>query len=129
MAARDDLIHLCLRIAATRLKILDQPAENSEPFLALSRNAEQPAGDVNEVLENATVVALGLSHRTLFSDGLLAAAPSRFSCAGVGPVECGDRWRVSPRSRASHLLDLPLQRRVDRWPRRKQCRRCIARQL
>jgi hypothetical protein len=43
MAPRDDLIHLCLRIAATRLKILGQPAKDSEPFLALSWNAQQPA--------------------------------------------------------------------------------------
>ena len=56
MPAADDPIDLRLRVPAAGLKLLDQPSQHGEPFLALRGDAEQATAGINEIPENAFVV-------------------------------------------------------------------------
>ena len=58
MPPADDPIDLRLRIPPAGLKLLHQPSQDREPFLALRGDAEQATTGIYEVRENAFVVGL-----------------------------------------------------------------------
>src|SRR5258708_5832866 len=56
VAPRDDLVDLRLGVAAARLEILGEPAQDGHPLLVLPRNAQQAIVRIEEVPPAASVV-------------------------------------------------------------------------
>lgn len=61
MPSRDGLVDLSLRVEPARLEVLDQPAQDREPLLALDRDARQPSGGVDKGFADPRVVRV-LTH-------------------------------------------------------------------
>src|SRR5215467_1511332 len=75
MAPADDVVDLAFGVAAARLKILDEPAQDRHALLALDGNAGQAPAAIGEALEDLFVVA----HCSAFSVGRPALTISRSS--------------------------------------------------